>query len=79
MNITNEDYKSIQRVVDILVKHEDSLTEEEQEYLHDTQCVLDELEEKRIKDNIRKAKQIAEKRKLDPTYAGGYSYRKKGV
>lgn len=77
MNITNQDFRTFINMADILTKYEDSLTEYEQEVLHEGQCVIDELWQKRAKDNLRKAKQIAERRKIDPTYGGADWYRKK--
>lgn len=68
MNITNSDFEIIKKAI-ALLPHGDELDVEKREIVHQADLVLCRLNEKRNRDNNRTAKYIAEKRKVDKTYA----------
>ena len=83
MFITNGDFDKIRKLVKSInaeVLKDDGFTKKYSSIVYNSMLVddaLNQLEEKRKVENIRTAKRIAERRKLDPTYGGADWYRKK--
>ena len=69
MNITNNDFETIKEAIEILKSL--TLPEKDQKIVLSASSVLDNLQEKKKKNNKRIASYIADKRKNDKTYAKG--------
>ena len=69
MNITNQDYLVLSAAVGLLDKV--TTTPQDKLIVREAKSTLAKLEEKQKRINDRAAKYIREKRKIDPSYAGG--------
>lgn len=73
MNITNNDFKTIKKAIDLLSRdHKDDLKAipaEDRKTIIEANDVLSALLEKKERDNKRISKYIADKRKINPLYA----------
>ena len=72
MWITNDDYSKLKQAVGLWYKNQyaDVLSIEDKRVLAETTDLLSRLTEKRKRDNARCAAYIADKRKVNPEYAG---------
>lgn len=71
MNITNEDFRAIEKALYLLPQDEEfnALPKEQQDIIVNANVVMINLLKKKKRNNIKTAKSIAEKRKLDKNYA----------
>lgn len=71
MNITNSDYKAIERALRLLPQGEEfnALPENEQKTILNAELIMIKLYKKRKANNKRAAEYIAEKRKTNKNYA----------
>lgn len=78
MNITNRQFSALCNLVDAIA--EDKNMVKKYPEINEAVSVIEELKEKKRQENIYKAVYTANKRKMDPTYAGGdwYAKHKKG-